>query len=170
MRTSALPICLLHSSNYFLLLPVYCFNLHLTCVFLPTRLFCADWRHIRVYFCEVTNGCFVAFLSGLAGRITMHPRWVLHTFCPAFIWLKNQHRSATCKGFCCTIVKCLKKKTSFVSRLLVPVHDFWQIKLPPPNLQPSVWESSTPFTVVDGDASYLRKEHITPTQPLHSHH
>lgn len=37
VRTSALPIWLPHSFNYFLKLPVSSFNRHLTCVFLPTR-------------------------------------------------------------------------------------------------------------------------------------
>lgn len=45
-------------------------------------------------------------------------------------------------------------------------YDFCQINSFPPICR----ELSTPLTVVDGDASYLRKEHITPTQPLHSHH
>lgn len=77
----------------------------------------------------------------------------------------------TVKHTCEMFVVCLFLKNTQLNYV------YWSIfiwfssnKLVTPNLQLLVWESSTSLTVVDGDASYLRKEHITPTQPLHSHH
>lgn len=127
------------------------------------------------------NAYFMAFLSGLAGWITMHPQWVLCTIRPGFNWLEKQHLNIICKGgwhtrlytdrqgnlvffllhistvFISTYVHCICKTFAkpFFSSLIC---------------SPTVWESPTSLKVVDRDASYLWKEHITPTQPLHSHH
>lgn len=114
---------------------------------------------------------FMASLSGLAGRIAMRPWWVLSTIRPGFNWLKKQHFNIICKGgwyaerqwnvVFITYLYCVD--WCIFVRLL-------QSLFFPLICSPTVWESPIPLKVVDGDASYLWKEHITPTQPLHSHH
>lgn len=121
------------------------------------------------------NAYFMAFLSGLAGRTTMHPRWVLCTIRPGFTWLKKQLCNIIHKGgwhnqpiWWKTGKCCL-----FITYSYCVYWYIFKIFAQPPFpliCSPTVWESPTPLKVVDGDASYLWKEHITPTQPLHSHH
>lgn len=91
-RTSALPICLLHSSNYVLLLPVYCFNHHLTCVF----------RAHAIVLCGLETH-WSLFLRG-------HKR-VLHGLAE---WFSRSDHNASSMGFTCiwSCIYLIEKPTS----------------------------------------------------------